>query len=205
MPPRIKHLLVDTITRRGVKAEVFFARDSKTFVATLFNQRYEEKLFDTLKNTLYRKMEEAESPEWVDVIIVTETKPFACSTGNYFGFELGREHVWKRPDGKLMTARWDPSVPPGDRLAYAHESYAVVGTDVICGEYKSGNPNDDRSFRIPYNEALWVSLRDTQQKLRALKETFRHLVSSDAGRARLMSSGSDLLRLGAAVPKVDEE
>jgi hypothetical protein len=204
MPPRTKQLLVDTISRRGVKADVFFIRDSKTFVATLFNQRYEEKVFDTLRNTLYRKMEEAESPEWVDVIIVTETKPFACSTGNYFGFELSREHVWKRPDGKLMTARWNPSTPSGDRLAYAHESYAVVGSDVFCGEYKSGNPNDDRSFRIPYNEALWVSLSDTQQKLRALKETFRHLVSSEEGRAKLMSSGSELLRLGAAVPEGED-
>jgi hypothetical protein len=200
MPPRPKQLLIDTVTHRGVKVDVFFLRESKSFVATLFEQRYEHAVFDSLRNILHEKMKAAEAPEWVDVIIVTETKPFASRTGNYFGFELSREHVWKRPDGKLMTARWAPSRTPEERLTEARESYEVTKTGVICGEYKSGQPNDDHSFRIPYDEALWVSLSETQQKLRALKETFRHLVSSEDGRAKLIASAGMPL-LGA--PKGD--
>lgn len=200
MPPRTKQLLIATVTHRGVKVDVFFLRESKTFVATLFDIRYEHTVFDSLRNMLLTKMREAESPVWVDVIVVRETKPFACSSGNYFGFELEREHVWKRPDGKLMTARWNPDAEPEDRLAGAHESYRASSSGVICGEYKSGQPNDDHCFCIPYSEALWVSLSETQQKLRALKETFRHLVSSEDGRAKLIASAGMPL-LGA--PKED--
>ena len=142
MPRALKPLLVETVRddRIGMSVDIFFDRDKKDFFATLFKVTHREKEHAKLSTKVWELMRASATPVWVDVIDVGETAPFCAENDeHYFGFELRRLHVWKRPDGHLMEAHWSPKASAEDRLTHAHQSYAVFTSESVFSEPWQGS------------------------------------------------------------------
>jgi hypothetical protein len=199
---------VGTIEHRsGTIIELMFDPnpDRLTFSAKVGSMVFTDSSADAVKRAVHKFLDDNAKLNWVPVIEVRETAPFASRNEMAFvGFDLERYYLANTTDPRnIRKLGWQnyegesfgEPVTEMTRIRHATEFHGWHADVATALPRTDDHRGASRIHYLPYDEATWAGLEAVQNAIGRLKEQLRDLLRSDDGRKKLAQVGASLLRL----------
>lgn len=138
--------------------------------------------------------------DWIQVIEVSEQKPFGASDHAFIGIEIDRFYLGKDKAGETRRLRWDDydehfgaNQNEISRIVYSQKFY---GMDDLRGAIilpHITSRGDGQITFIPYSEPAWAAVNRIREAIIQIKEQLRETLGSEEGIKRLESFGSKMM------------
>jgi len=198
----------DTNTHTTV--EMFLDRNDHTFFAKFGDQKYEAASKNELIVQLQKAIHESVNITWAPVIEVKRLEPGHYSMmdrdkdPSFVGFRLARYHYGRLNDGTWVATGWDV---PDQLRASARQNLGWGRKDEFnppC--HRQGHSGLPDTYFLPYDEAAWEALIQLVSNIRAVRQRWDAMLSSEDGIGQLVkaiTSGMGTKMLGPGEDNAD--